>query len=133
MSNQGNTAVSRTTGPPHCSQQLPNCIRIYPHLNNTGGFFVALLRKKAPWPDATPAVRSSANQRPVRTKARREGMLPMIAWVLDREGNFLLRQTHFLAQTFVANGDLLFVNTVAERFGSEAHFGHNYLITVHNL
>ena len=27
---------------------LPRCVRMYPHLQDTGGFFVAILRKKAP-------------------------------------------------------------------------------------
>ena len=29
---------------------LERCLRLYPHLQNTGGFFVALLRKKPDWP-----------------------------------------------------------------------------------
>jgi hypothetical protein len=40
---------------------LQHCLRLYPHLNDTGGFFVAVLRKTHPWPPA-PAPRP---QRPL--------------------------------------------------------------------
>jgi len=40
---------------------LQHCLRLYPHLNDTGGFFVAVLRKTRPWPPA-PAPRP---QRPL--------------------------------------------------------------------
>ena len=29
----------------HVNQQLPNCVRLFPQDNDTGGFFIALLRK----------------------------------------------------------------------------------------
>lgn len=32
----------------YITRQLPRCIRVYPHLQDTGGFFIAVLEKKAP-------------------------------------------------------------------------------------
>lgn len=34
---------------------LLRCVRVMPHDNDTGGFFIALLRKRAPWPPLDPA------------------------------------------------------------------------------
>ena len=41
----------RSMWPPDCADlHLERCVRCLPFLANTGGFFVALLRKEKPWP-----------------------------------------------------------------------------------
>jgi 16S rRNA C967 or C1407 C5-methylase (RsmB/RsmF family) len=56
------TMFSPTSEEQHISKQLSRCIRVYPHLQDTGGFFIAVLEKKTslgakkvdlPVPDAT--------------------------------------------------------------------------------
>ncbi|EMD37062.1 hypothetical protein CERSUDRAFT_50963, partial [Gelatoporia subvermispora B] len=42
---------------------LPRCLRIYPHLQDTGGFFIAVLEKKAP-PTAPVSEKSKGSKRP---------------------------------------------------------------------
>lgn len=52
----------------HVAQQLPKCVRLLPHRSDSGGFFVALLRKLRPlapfpspiWPRAHPSPRALA-------------------------------------------------------------------------
>eukprot|EP00971_Amphidinium_carterae_P067534 1337355-Amphidinium_carterae.1 len=39
------------------AKSLLRCARLYPHLKNTGGFFVVILRKKAMWPLPKPSLR----------------------------------------------------------------------------
>ena len=56
--------------------QLPGCIRLYPHLAHTGGFFACVLTKTAPWPDgatATTAATAAAATAP-RAPAPRAGL-----------------------------------------------------------
>jgi hypothetical protein len=50
---------------------LRRCVRVMPHDNDTGGFFVALLRKRSPWPPVGP----SAEPRLHSVEQRAEGLV----------------------------------------------------------
>lgn len=67
--------------PDESSIPLERCVRLFPHLSNTGGFFVALLTKTAPLPGPLPRWPRAADTtpRPIVTtrKARSHHYLPI--------------------------------------------------------
>ncbi|CAK0813676.1 unnamed protein product, partial [Prorocentrum cordatum] len=44
----------RSMWPPESDRRLDRCVRLLPFLQNTGGFFVAVLRKRSDWPPPSP-------------------------------------------------------------------------------
>lgn len=67
------------------SPGMEHCLRIWPHLNDTGGFFVAVLRRRKDGTDSEPSTRSN----PVSKRGPESTVLtanPDLAGALDRFG-----------------------------------------------